>query len=42
MVPTRRGYRMNAEVITAKTEALGWKAKKIKNYINECRKNKWR
>jgi UDP-glucose 4-epimerase len=37
-VPERRGNRMTAEVITAKTEALGWQAKKsisdyIKNFI---------
>ena len=43
MLPTRRGNRMNAEVITAKTKALGWKPrKKLKEYINECRKNGWK
>lgn len=36
MLPERRGNRMTAEVITTKTEALGWKLKKdIKDYIKE-------
>ena len=34
MLPERKGNRMTAEVITQKTEALGWQAKKhIKEYI---------
>ncbi len=42
MLPERRGNRMSAEVITDKTKALGWKPKrKLKNYINECRKKNW-
>lgn len=36
MLPERRGNRMSAEVITDKTEALGWKNEKnIKDYIRE-------
>ncbi|HFB66172.1 MAG TPA: NAD-dependent epimerase/dehydratase family protein [Aeromonadales bacterium] len=36
MLPERKGNRMSADVVTAKTEALGWKAtKSIKDYINE-------
>ena len=43
MLPERRGNRMTAEVMTAKTEELGWKAKrKLQDYIEECRKNAWR
>lgn len=42
MLPERRGNRMSAEVISDKTKALGWKPKrKLKNYIEECRKNEW-
>ena len=34
MLPERKGNRMTADLVTAKTEALGWKAKKsIKDYI---------
>ena len=34
MLPPRRGNRMSAEVVTNKTKALGWKAKrKLKDYI---------
>jgi UDP-glucose 4-epimerase len=34
MLPERKGNRMKAEVVTSKTEALGWKAKmSIKEYI---------
>ena len=40
MLPERRGNRMTAEVITQKTEALGWKAQRhIKEFIEEI-KNK--
>jgi len=43
MLPERQGNRMTADVVTAKTEALGWKStKKIKDYIEEMRKNKWK
>jgi len=36
MLPERRGNRMMADVISAKTEALGWKPKrKLVDYINE-------
>jgi UDP-glucose 4-epimerase len=40
MLPERAGNRMAADVISAKTEALGWKAtKNIKDYINELKAN---
>jgi UDP-glucose 4-epimerase len=43
MLPERRGNRMTAEVISAKTKVLGWKPKrKLQDYIEECRKNDWR
>jgi len=43
MLPERRGNRMTAEVMTSKTTALGWRPKKkLKGYIEECRKNNWR
>ncbi len=43
MLPERRGNRMTAEVVSSKTQALGWTPKrKLQNYINECRKNDWR
>ncbi|MGB5792742.1 NAD-dependent epimerase/dehydratase family protein [Poseidonibacter sp.] len=39
----RKGNRMNSEVITSKTEALGWKAKiNIEDYINKLKKNDWK
>jgi len=42
MLPERKGNRMVADVISAKTEALGWKpTKKLKDYIDECRQQKW-
>lgn len=42
MLPERKGNRMTADVISAKTEALGWSPKRtIKGYIEECRKNGW-
>jgi len=42
MLPERKGNRMSADVVTAKTEALGWKPKKkLQDYINICRKNRW-
>ncbi|WP_457746520.1 NAD-dependent epimerase/dehydratase family protein [Sulfurimonas sp.] len=43
MLPERKGNRMTADVVTAKTEALGWKPKrKLKEYIDEQREKKWR
>ncbi len=42
MLPERKGNRMTADVVTSKTEALGWKpTKTIKDYIEELRKNSW-
>ena len=42
MLPERRGNRMSADVVTSKTEALGWKpTHKIKDYINKLRENNW-
>ena len=43
MLPERKGNRMTADVMSAKTEALGWKPeKRLEDYINECRENNWR
>ena len=42
MLPERKGNRMTADVISAKTEALGWKPKRtIKDYIQRERENNW-
>jgi len=42
MLPERRGNRMNAEVVSDKTKALGWNPKKrLVDYIEECRFNNW-
>ena len=42
MLPERKGNRMTADVVTAKTEALGWKpTRTIKEYIEEMRANGW-
>lgn len=42
MLPERKGNRMTADVMTEKTEALGWKpTKSIKDYIDDLRKNNW-
>ncbi|MDP2850902.1 MAG: NAD-dependent epimerase/dehydratase family protein [Sulfuricurvum sp.] len=42
MLPERKGNRMTADVMSAKTEALGWSPKKtILEYIEICRKNGW-
>ena len=39
MLPERKGNRMTAEVVTQKTEALGWKATRhIKDFIEEIKK----
>ena len=41
MLPERKGNRMTADVVTAKTEALGWKAtKSINDYIYSAKLNK--
>lgn len=43
MLPERRGNRMTADVMTAKTEALGWSAKRnIKDYIENLKKSNWK
>ncbi len=43
MLPERRGNRMSAEVVSSKTKALGWQPKKkLKDYIEECRKSNWK
>ena len=42
MLPERKGNRMTADVISAKTEALGWKpTRTIGTYIEEMRANGW-
>jgi UDP-glucose 4-epimerase len=42
MLPERMGNRLSADVITDKTEALGWRSKeKILDYINKLRNNDW-
>ena len=42
MLPERRGNRMQAEVISAKTKALGWEPKhSIQEYIDGLRVNNW-
>lgn len=42
MLSERKGNRMSAEVITAKTKALGWQSTyNIKNYIEILRNNDW-
>ncbi|PHM16451.1 MAG: ADP-L-glycero-D-manno-heptose-6-epimerase [Sulfuricurvum sp. PD_MW2] len=42
MLPERKGNRMTADVISAKTEALGWSPKRtISDYIEECKQRKW-
>jgi UDP-glucose 4-epimerase len=42
MLPERKGNRMSADVMVAKTEALGWKPiRVISDYIEECRENNW-
>lgn len=43
MLPERKGNRMTADVISAKTEALGWKpVKTVKEYINKQRDSDWK
>lgn len=42
MLPPRKGNRMNADVFSANTEALGWFPKRnLKDYINELKSNNW-
>jgi UDP-glucose 4-epimerase len=42
MLPERAGNRMSADVVSAKTEALGWKpSRTIKEYIEKQRANNW-
>jgi UDP-glucose 4-epimerase len=42
MLPERQGNRMLADVMTSKTEALGWKPKrKLNDYIEMLRTNRW-
>jgi len=42
MLPTRRGNRMNAQIVVNKTLDLGWKAKhSVSEYIEKLRKNNW-
>jgi len=42
MLPERKGNRMTADVMTAKTESLGWKPeKKLVDYINKLKKQNW-
>ncbi len=42
MLPQRQGNRMSADVMTAKTQSLGWRAtKSIKDYIEQQRSNNW-
>ncbi|MEA1956218.1 MAG: NAD-dependent epimerase/dehydratase family protein [Campylobacterota bacterium] len=43
MLPERKGNRMTADVVTSKTEALGWKpTRTIKEYIDKSRANNWK
>jgi len=42
MLPERRGNRMTAEVMSEKTKALGWSAKrKLAEYIEELKQNEF-
>lgn len=42
MVPERKGNRMTADVVTDKTKALGWSAKRrLSDYIADLRLNNW-
>ncbi len=43
MLPERKGNRMTADVMTDKTEALGWSPKRcLQDYIEVLRKNGWK
>jgi len=42
MLPERKGNRMTADVVSAKTKALGWKPNKnIKDYIETLKSHSW-
>lgn len=42
MLPERRGNRMTADVVTEKTQALGWRARySVADYIDEMRAKSW-
>ncbi len=42
MLPERKGNRMSADVMTAKTELLGWKpTRSVRKYIAELKENNW-
>ncbi len=42
MLPERKGNRMSADVVSAKTQALGWSPKrKLADYIEEIKANNW-
>lgn len=42
MLPERKGNRMTADVVTDKTQALGWQPKrKLSDYIETLRANNW-
>ena len=43
LLPERKGNRMTADVVSSKTEALGWKpTRHIEEYIEECRRKDWK
>lgn len=43
MLPERKGNRMSADVVTIKTQELGWQPKKsIKKYIEGLKENDWK
>ena len=43
MLPERKGNRMSADVVSAKTQALGWSPKRrLSDYINELKENNWK
>ena len=43
MLPERKGNRMTADVVTAKTEALGWSPQRnLTDYIHNLRRNLWK
>jgi len=43
MLPERKGNRMTADVISSKTEALGWKPeKRLEEYLQELKENNWK
>lgn len=42
MLPERKGNRMTADVVTDKTQALGWSPKrKLSEYIKDLKENNW-